>query len=609
MKRIYLFFWSAIVLVNICYSQIKIAERVPVWAKSAIWYQIFPERFCNGDTTNDPTPEDMSGGWPYVIPEGWQIHPWTSDWYKLQPWEKSTGQDFYWNAGVRRYGGDLQGVLDKLDYLQELGINAIYFNPLFESPSLHKYDATFYHHIDNNFGPDPKGDRKIWQSENHGDPKTWKWTSADKLFLKLINECHQRNIKIIIDGVFNHVGATFWAFEDVKINQEKSAYKDWFTIHEWDNPSTEKNEFKYEGWFGVKDLPELKEDENGLIPAIQNHIKAVVKRWMDPNNDGDPTDGIDGWRLDVADMVNINFWKTFRTCVKNINPEAYITGEVWWDDWDKNVMYDASPWLRGDVFDAVMNYRFARAIKHFVANKKDKINAQNFVDSLNNVARDYNQDNLYVLMNLLDSHDTERFSSIIVNPDIWYDHRAKPSETKDWNVSAPNEEGWQKLKLAVALQMTLPDAPMIYYGDEAGMWGGDDPDCRKPMIWMEFNYENEITHPFGLARDTNKVFFNSSIFHWYKKLIAIRKENIELSLGDIKYHVYDKKKILQYTRTYRNNKSIILVNNYNYSNEIILSEEINKKDNFINLIDGSSVLKENDKVITRLKPYEIKILK
>ncbi|MFQ5629616.1 MAG: alpha-amylase family glycosyl hydrolase, partial [bacterium] len=134
-------------------------DRVPSWAKEAIWYQIFPERFRNGDASNDPKVKDIAGGWPFFEPNQWQLHPWTSDWYKLQPWEHNTGKDFYWENGLRRYGGDLQGVMDKLDYLQELGINTIYFNPLFESPSLHKYDAAMYHHIDNNFGPDPDGDR------------------------------------------------------------------------------------------------------------------------------------------------------------------------------------------------------------------------------------------------------------------------------------------------------------------------------------------------------------------------------------------------------------------------------------------------------------------
>ncbi|NOX18135.1 MAG: glycoside hydrolase family 13 protein, partial [Chlorobi bacterium] len=470
--------------------------RVPAWAKEAVWYQIFPERFANGDRANDPKPIDMKGAWPYFVPEGWQIHPWTSDWYKLQPWEKANGHDFYWNAGVRRYGGDLQGVIDKLDYLQDLGINAIYFNPLFESPSLHKYDASMYRHIDNNFGPDPAKDREIWASENPADAKTWKFTTADSLFLHLLEEAHKRNIRVIIDGVFNHVGTTFWAFQDVVKNQEKSKYKDWFYIESFDNPETEENEFSYRGWYGVKDLPEIREDENGLVEGPKKHIFAIVKRWMDPNGDGDPSDGIDGWRLDVAEMVNHNFWKEFRKVVKEINPEAYIVGEVWWKDWTNNVMFNAAPWLQGDQFDAVMNYRFVRALKHFVIDKKNNCGAKGFVDSSKNQYRDYDKENLYVLMNLLGSHDTERLASLIRNPDGWYDHYANPQQNENFDVNKPNEEDRLKQKLIVGMQMTLPGAPQVYYGDEAGMWGGDDPDDRKPMVWKELTYETETAHPF-----------------------------------------------------------------------------------------------------------------
>jgi cyclomaltodextrinase len=188
-----------------CCSQNSKRVEVPDWSKKAVWYQIFPERFWNGDPTNNPTLDDIKQGWPYLQPEGWQTHLWNSDWYQLQPWELATGRGFYENAALRRYGGDLQGVLDRLPYLQELGINAIYFNPLFESPSHHKYDATMYHHIDNNFGPNPEKDKNIWQEEDPAEPSSWQWTSADSLFLVLIQACHQQHIKVIIDGVFNHV--------------------------------------------------------------------------------------------------------------------------------------------------------------------------------------------------------------------------------------------------------------------------------------------------------------------------------------------------------------------------------------------------------------------
>ncbi len=588
------------------------SKNVPEWAKKAVWYQIFPERFCNGDKTNDPTLDDMEGAWPYIFPANWKIHPWTSDWYKLQPWEEETGNDFYWNAGLRRYGGDLQGIIDKLDYIQDLGINAIYLNPLFESPSLHKYDASMYHHIDNNFGPNPSVDREIWQQEDPSDPATWKWTTADSLFLQLIIECHSRNIKIIIDGVFNHVGNTFWAFRDVLEKQEKSLYKDWFTIKQWDDPETLENEFDYEGWYGVKDLPEIREDENGLVEGSKKHIYEIVKRWMDPNQDGDPSDGIDGWRLDVAEMVNINFWKEFRIWVKLINPEAYLTGELWWHDWQNNKMVNPAPWLQGDAFDAVMNYRFGNAVKEFVIDVKNQISVKEFVDSLYSYMNDYPKDNVYVLQNLMDSHDVDRLSSQIINPDNWYDHASNPAQNSDYNVRKPSNEELLIQRLIIGIQMTLPGAPMVYYGDEAGMWGGDDPDCRKPMVWEDLIYDPEITHPFNESRPKDDVSFNQILFEWYKKLIYIRNENQVLALGDINFFLIDNEnKILGYERTLGDDKMFIILNNQNKFIEYKLNLNKSLQDEIIldELIEGRVFKTANGIIELSFEPYQTMILK
>ncbi|PID59413.1 MAG: alpha-amylase [Ignavibacteriae bacterium] len=593
-------FYIALILI-VLNSNILSQEEItiPDWAKDAIWYQIFPERFNNGDKNNDPTPKDLEGGWPHFIPKGWQIHPWNSDWYKLQPWEENE-HDFYWNAGVRRYGGDLQGIISKLDYLQNLGITAIYLNPVFESPSLHKYDATFYHHIDNNFGPNPEKDREIWTEENPSNPETWQWTTADSLFLTLLKEAHKRNIKVIIDGVFNHVGNTFWAFKDIVKNQEESKYKNWFTIHSFDNPQTDSNEFNYSGWYGVKELPEIKEDSNGLINDAAEHVHHILKRWMDPNNDGNPEDGIDGWRLDVAEMVNHKFWKKFRKWVKEINPNAYITGEIWWKDWNNNVMMNASPWLRGDQFDAVMNYRFTRAIKNFIIDRKNKISKVAFIDSIKSIKKDYGE-NTYVVMNLLGSHDTERLASLIVNPDHWYDHNANPQQRATFDVRKPNEKEREIQKLAVALQMTMPGAPMIYYGDEAGMWGGDDPDCRKPMVWSEVKYEDEKTHPFGKKREINKVKFDSSLFNWYQKHIKLRNENIELRRGSINFIENDNENLLEFVKEYNNSKIVVLINN---SDNVITYKLPNE------LVDSLELLSnENVKEEINIKPLGVIVLK
>lgn len=605
---------TALIIFNCTAPKKATIPTVPSWAKQAIWYQIFPERFWNGDKNNDPKISDLVGGWPHFQPEQWQIHPWTSDWYKLQPWEQSYQKDFYWCAGLRRYGGDLQGVLDRLDYLHELGINAIYFNPLFEAPSLHKYDATMYHHIDNNFGPDPEKDHEIWAQENPADPSTWLWTTADSLFLKLIQQCHLRGIKVIIDGVFNHVGLMFWAFQDVMKNQQASRYKGWFTIKSWDDPSTPENEFDYEGWYGVRDLPEFREDQNGLVTGPRDHIRAIVKRWMDPNGDGDPSDGIDGWRLDVAEKVNIAFWRDFRNWVKAINPEAYITGEIWWEDWQHNQMTNAKPWLLGDAFDGVMNYRLARAIQQFAIDQKRRISVKSFVDSLQKIYDDYGWEHSLACQNLMDSHDVDRLASQIVNPDRWYDHWAAPKDNPEYDVSKPNEAELEKLRLIVTIQMTLPGAPMIYYGDEAGMWGGDDPDCRKPMVWPELNYEAEASHSLGKPRPADKVEFDQTLFNFYKTMIKIRKDHPALMAGSLKHCLIDNERSLWcFKRILLDESVIIIINNSDRSQA--LSVDVDRQhwmdpisSNSYVALDGKLDLRIDRKSAVMLVPgYETKL--
>ena len=209
----------------------KTNDWVPEWAKQVVWYQIFPERFRNGNPQVNPSLADIAGAWPHDQASPWQIHPWTSDWYELQPYEKENGQGLLFNLVRRRYGGDLQGIIDKLDYLQDLGITAIYLNPVFESPSHHKYDGTLYHHIDRTLGPDPEGDKALIAQEQPGDPSTWTWTAADTLALKLVREAHDRGLRIIFDGVFNHVSINSPFFQDVSKHQQQSRYKDWFSVN------------------------------------------------------------------------------------------------------------------------------------------------------------------------------------------------------------------------------------------------------------------------------------------------------------------------------------------------------------------------------------------
>ena len=217
--KVYLFISFAFLLLGQILVYSAPFSKAPGWAREAIWYQVFVERFRNGDLSNDPSSKYMQGAYPGYVPSNWKITPWQHDWYEQESWAKADGDAFHKLVAARRFGGDLQGVLDKLDYIQDLGITAIYFNPLNDSPSLHKYDVRHYRHIDRNFGPDPEGDAKIIDDENPIDSSTWEWTAADRLFLKLIDEVHKRGMRLIVDYSWNHTGIKFWAWEDLKKNQ------------------------------------------------------------------------------------------------------------------------------------------------------------------------------------------------------------------------------------------------------------------------------------------------------------------------------------------------------------------------------------------------------
>ena len=289
------------------------------------------------------------------------------------------------------------------------------------------------------------------------------------------------------------------------------------------------------------------------------------------------------------------------------SPDAYITGEIWWDDWQNYKMMVATPWLMGDQFDAVMNYRFARALKNFVINRKDRIGPQGFVDSLNTLFKQYPKENYYVMMNLLCSHDVERIGSQFVNPDILYDHGGNPNQDRNFDVRKPNAGEIERQKLITAMQFTMFGVPQIYYGDEVGMWGGDDPDCRKPMVWKELRYETETTHPFGNQRKPDLVKFDGELFKWYKKLVSIRNNNQVLSLGDIKFTIVDEAKgILAYSRNNDNEKIFVIVNNSPDANVIksagVLTEG---KINYTDLISGAGIKGKEIK----LKPFQVMVLK
>jgi len=577
-------------------------ESVPEWAKKVVWYQIFPERFMNGDKSNDPTLETLKGSWPNDNQSPWEIHPWTSDWYELQNYEKKNGQDIWFNIQRRRYGGDIQGIIDKLDYLEKLGINAIYINPIFESPSLHKYDSATYHHVDPNFGPNPNGDRALIKTENPEDPNTWVWTDADKLFLKLVKEVHKRHMYIIIDGVFNHMGINSWAFQDVLKNQEKSKFKDWFTVKSW-NDSAKGTTFDYEGWFGVKELPELREDENGIVKGPKDYIFNITKRWMAPN--GIVQDGIDGWRLDVAFCVNHKFWKDWRKEVKSINKNSYITAEI------IDTPEAVKPYVMGDEFDAVMNYNFLFANSEFFIDDKTAISPSKF-DSLLKDLREktFPKDVSYIQQNLNNSHDTHRLLTGIVNRDKYKirdwgtTFELRKGSNPNYDTRKPDKYEIAINKLMVIFQMTYVGAPYIYYGEELGMWGANDPDCRKPMIWEGLKYDDEKYLPNQTLKPVaDKVEVDKDLFNHYKKLISIRLKNPELQLGSFKtLLVDDNKNIYAFERKLKNDEIIVIINNKNSAQEIDLNIKNLKAKKYKDLLNNDSVLKvENGKLKVNLK--------
>ncbi len=503
------------------------AEFVPVWAKSAVWYQIFPERFRNGDPANDPRVEDIRGADPQEPPRAWQVHPWGSDWFELQPWEKQNGEPELWKHLLRRrYGGDLQGIIDQLPYLQQLGVTALYLNPVFASPSLHKYDGASYHHIDPNFGPDPAGDRALIAAENPLDPRTWVLTKADELALKLIDEAHARGLRIIFDGVFNHLGVTSFAFRDVVQKQQASAYRNWFTVTSWDDPAR-GTKFDYAGWFGAKSLPELREDAHGIVAGPRDYIFAATERWMNPQGRG-AAHGIDGWRLDVAFCVGHPFWKAWRTHVKRLNPDAYLTAEI------VDVPAKVVPYMQGDEFDAEMNYNWLFTAVEFLADPPaQRISATEFDRRLRDLRELYPPGVAAASMNLLGSHDTNRIGSYLRNRGVgryrnWstFSNRSKTAENPAYSPRRPSAADYARQKLLVVFQMTYLGAPMIYYGDEVGLWGGNDPDCRKPMLWSDLTYAAEVFSADARTRhEPDPVAPNLDLLAHYRKLIALRRSS------------------------------------------------------------------------------------
>jgi glycosidase len=580
-------FTMASIIVCFSCNQKKLSEKdltaVPEWSKHAIWYQIFVERFRNGDTLNDPTLEDIKGSYPESIPDDWKITPWHHDWYSHEPWLDRTGaNNFYGKIQARRYGGDLQGVLDKIDYLSALGITAVYFNPLNDAPSLHKYDPSTYTHIDRNFGPDPKGDVTLMGKETPDDPRTWQWTSADKLFLKVVAEFHKRGIKVILDYSWNHTGRHFWALEDVRKNGSKSKFADWYNIIKFDDPATPQNEFEYEGWGGKniympvfkKDIvpPDDKEmpfEGNFHSESLKRYIFNVTKRWLDPDNNGDPSDGIDGFRLDVAAEIPMGFWREYRKVVRTVNPQAYLVGEVWWLHWPDKLLDPAQ--FMGTQFDAIMNYRWYRLARGFFGQAEPVLNASGFVKGVEMITKGISPENQQAMMNVVASHDSPRLSTSLYNKGM-DKFNATPAADTAYRINRPDAKTREEQKLLLVHQYTFIGAPHIWNGDEVGMWGAD---CRKPMVWSDLKYDDEKAN-FDPARSrpVDKVYPDTALLGYIRSLVKLRKDNPVLSTGDLKFLVADDQKmVLGYSRS-------------NGTDEIIAVFNRSDKDQTISVVTG-----------------------
>ncbi len=473
--------------------------ETPEWARHAVWYQIVLDRFRNGNPANDPQP----------------VRPWTSEWFTPSEWEGKDGQTFYrFFAFDRYYGGDLDGLEQQLPYLKTLGVNALYLNPIFKAPSPHKYDVQNYLHVDDHFGT--RGDyERVAAAEDLLDPKTWQWTETDRRFLAFIRTAHAQGFKIILDGVFNHVGHQHPAFLDVQKHGRQSRFADWFEVTSWEP-------FAYKGWADFAHMPVFRKDRSGFAsPAVKQHIFAVTRRWMDPDGDGDPSDGIDGWRLDVANDIPRPFWEEWRRYVKQINPNALITGEIW---------HRADSWLDGNHFDSVTNYPFARIVVRWLFDQTRKSSVSQAVAQLTELRLAYPAPATYSLLNLLGSHDTDRLASMAANPDREYDRQNRVQDNNPhYNNAKPAPEAYAKARLAALLQMTYVGAPLIYYGDEVGMWGADDPTNRKPMLWKDLEpYEKpEENHVMDAQLD------------FYRRAIALRNDHPALRIGTLETLVCD----------------------------------------------------------------------
>ena len=511
----------------------------PDWAKGAVMYQIFTDRFYNGDKTNDVESREYF----YIGDYSRKV----TDWNKYPD-----------KMGVREfYGGDLQGVIDKLDYLQDLGVEVLYFNPLFVSPSNHKYDIQDYDYIDPHYGVIVEDGGEVLAegvTENRLAAKYQKRTTdiknleaSNQLFIKLVEELHRRGMRIILDGVFNHCGSfnKWMDRERIYENQEDyepgafispdSPYRSYFRFFK-EEPGNWPYNTNYDGWWGHDTLPKLNYEDS---MKLENYILYIGRKWVSPPYN------VDGWRLDVAadlgrsNEYNHQFWKKFREAVKDANPEAIILAEHYGDP---------SDWLQGDEWDTVMNYdAFMEPVTWFLtgmekhsdeAREELRGNADNFVGSISHHMSNMLTPSLQVAMNELSNHDHSRFLTR-TNHMVGRVEHLGPKAAEEYVNEAIMRE-------AVAIQMTWVGAPTIYYGDEAGVCGFTDPDNRR-------------TYPWGHE--------NQELLNFHKEMIRIHKEHPALRTGSLNILSWDEN-VLAYGRFLGEDRIVAIINNRSELTEV-----------------------------------------
>ena len=514
--------------------------KTPEWAKGAVMYQIFVDRFCNGDMSNDV----VTGEYCYIDEHVQRVE----DWYR---WPQSMDvRDFY--------GGDLQGVWDKLDYLQELGVDVIYFNPIFVSPSNHKYDSQDYDYIDPHYGKivSDGGDSLNWgdKDNSHASKYIKRVTDYENLeasnafFAQFVEEVHKRGMKVILDGVFNHCGSFNKWLDRERIYEHQqgyekgayitgdSPYRTFFRFHnEYDWPY---NQF-YDGWWGHDTLPKLNYEDS---PMLYEYIMKIARKWVSPPYN------VDGWRLDVAadlghsNEYNHQFWRDFRRNVKEANPEAIILAEHYGE---------AKSWLQGDQWDTVMNYdAFMEPVTWFLTGMEKHSdeysegmfgNSDCFISAMQYHMASFYAPSLMTAMNELSNHDHSRFLTRTNHKVGRVAHLGSEAAEHEINKAVFRE--------AVVMQMTWPGAPTIYYGDEAGLCGFTDPDNRR-------------TYPWGRE--------DRELIQFHRDMIAIHKENRELIEGSLKFLANDYQ-LLCYGRFTDRAKTVVAVNNSDQTKMVELS--------------------------------------